>query len=195
MTGVVLAGGRSTRMGTNKALLEFEGVPIIERLLAALRPLFPELAIVANDVDAYRHLAVPVWPDRRPGAGPLGGIYTAVLNSTSPQTFCIACDMPFPNRAVITHLRQLAADADVVVPRTADGYQPLHAVYAKTCVPVIESLLETGRLRIDALFPLVHLRIVEEPELRALDPGLRAFVNVNTREELEAAFRLSRQAA
>jgi molybdopterin-guanine dinucleotide biosynthesis protein A len=182
-------------MGTNKALLEFEGVPIIERLLAALRPLFPELAIVANDVETYRHLAVPVWPDRRPGAGPLGGIYTAVLNSAFPRTFCIACDMPFPSRAVITHLRQLAADADVVVPRTPDGYQPLHAVYAKTCVPAIESLLQAGCLKIDRLFPLVRLRIVDAHELRPLDPRLQAFVNVITREELEAAFRLARQAA
>ncbi len=195
MTGVVLAGGRSTRMGTNKALLKFGGVRIIERLLQTLRPLFPEVAIVANDATAYSDLGVPVWPDRIPGTGALGGLYTAVVNSAFPQTFCIACDMPYPNAAVIAYLQRLAPDYDVVVPRTADGYQPLHSVYSKGCTAAMESLLGGGRLKIDLLFPQVRLRVVDEEELRPLDPLLHAFVNVNTREELEAARRLARQAA
>ncbi len=195
MTGVVLAGGRSTRMGTNKALLEFGGARIIERLLQTLRPLFPEVAIVANDATAYSYLGVPVWPDRIPGTGALGGLYTAVVSSAFPQAFCIACDMPYPNAAVITYLQRLAPGSDVVVPRTADGYQPLHAVYSKSCSAAMESLLRAGRLKIDQLFPLVRLRIVDEEELRPIDPLLHAFVNVNTREELEAASRLARHAA
>ncbi len=195
MTGVVLAGGRSTRMGTNKALLEFGGVRIIERLLQTLRPLFSEVAIVASDATAYSYLGVPVWPDRIPGTGALGGLYTAVVSSAFPQTFCIACDMPYPNAAVIAYLQRLAPDSDVVVPRTADGYQPLHAVYGKGCTAAMESLLRAGRLKIDQLFPLVRLRVVDEEELRPIDPLLHAFVNVNTREELEAASRLTRHAA
>lgn len=195
MTGVVLAGGRSTRMGANKALLEFGGVRIVERLLQTLRPMFPEIAIVANDAEAYAYLDVPIWPDRIPGKGALGGLYTAVFNSAFPRTFCIACDMPFPNRAVIAHLQGLAPDADVVVPRTADGYQPLHAVYGKTCLPPMERLLAADRLKIDQLYSAVRLRIVEGQELRVLDPLQLAFVNVNTREELEAALQLARRAA
>ncbi len=195
MTGVVLAGGRSTRMGTNKALLEFGGLRIVERLLQTLRPLFSEVAIVANDAEAYAYLDVPIWPDRIPGKGALGGLYTAVFNSTFPRTFCIACDMPFPNRAVIAYLQALAADADVVVPRTADGYQPLHAVYGKGCLPAMERLLAADRLKIDQLFSAVRLRVVEGDALRAMDPLQRAFVNVNTREDLEAAARVARRAA
>ncbi len=189
MTGVVLAGGRSTRMGTNKALLEFGGARLIERLIRTTRPLFREIAIIANDPETYAYLGVPIWPDRIPGKGSLGGIYTAVHHCTFPQIFCIACDMPFPNPTVIAYLRDLASGYDVVVPRTADGYQPLHAVYSKTCLPLMEAMIHADRLKIDGLFPAVRLRTVEEHELRPLDPALLCFVNVNTQEELEAAAR------
>jgi len=195
MTGVVLAGGRSTRMGTNKALLEFDGVPISERVLAALRPLFRELAIVANDPEPYAYLHLPIWPDRLPGKGPLGGLYTAVSNSAFSQSFCMACDMPFANRAIIQYLTQLAHAVDVVVPRTPDGYQPLHAVYSKTCLGPMESLLTANRLKIDHLFPAVRVRVVEEAELRRLDPLQCAFINVNTRQDLDSASALAREAA
>ena len=189
MTGVVLAGGRSTRMGTNKALLEFDGARLIERLVRTIRPLFSEIAIVANDPETYAYLGVPIWPDRIPGKGALGGIYTAVFHSICPQTFCVACDMPFPNPTVISYLRDLAPGYDVVVPQTAGGYQPLHAVYSKSCLPLMQAMILADRLKIDPLFPAVRLRTVEETELTPLDPCLLCFVNVNTREELEAAAR------
>ena len=191
MTGAILAGGRSTRMGTNKALLEFGGVRIIEGLQAKIRPLFPEILIIASDRDAYADLGVPVVPDRIPEKGSLGGIYTAIYHSAFPQAFCIACDMPLASPAVIAHLRDLAPGYDVVVPRTAEGYQPLHAVYGKTCLPHMEAMIHANRLKIDRLFPLVRVRTVEEAEVRSLDPSLGCFLNVNTREELEAAVRLA----
>jgi len=191
MTGAILAGGRSTRMGTNKALLEFGGERIIERLLHTIRALFPEIMIVANDPDTYAYLGVPIWPDRIPEKGALGGIYTAVFHGASPQTFCIACDMPFANPAVVAYLRDMAPGYDVVVPRTLDGYQPLHAVYSKTCLPHMEAMIRADSLKIDRLFPAVCVRTVVEEELRPMDPSLLCFVNVNTREELEAAARLA----
>jgi len=193
MTGAILAGGRSTRMGTNKALLEFGGMRIIEGLLSKMRPLFPEILIIANERDAYADLGVPVLPDRIPEKGSLGGIYTAVVQGAFPQAFCIACDMPLASPAVIAHLRDLAPGYDVVVPRTAEGYQPLHAVYGKTCLPHMEEMIRADRLKIDRLFPLVRVRTVEEAELRPLDPSLCCFINVNTREELEVAVRLTQE--
>lgn len=192
MTGVVLAGGRATRMGTNKALLELGGMRIIERLVRTLRPLFSELAIVANEPETYAFLDLPIWPDRIPGKGALGGLYTAVLGSAFPWTFCIACDMPFPDPEVIAYLQRLAPEADVVIPRTADGYQPLHAIYSKACLPTMESLLRADRLKIDQLFPAVRLRVVEGEELRRIDPLQRAFININTEEDLAAAAQLAR---
>jgi molybdopterin-guanine dinucleotide biosynthesis protein A len=186
----ILAGGGSTRMGENKALLVFGGVRIIEGILRAIRPLFPEVVIVANDPAPYTDLGVPICPDRIPKKGSLGGIYTAVFGSVLPRTFCIACDMPFPNPAVIAYLRDAAPEYDVVVPRTADGYQPLHAVYGKACLPHMEAMIRADRLKIDRMFPLVRVKTVGEEELRRMDPSLRCFVNVNTREELEAAARM-----
>lgn len=191
MTGAILAGGRSTRMGINKALLTLGGVRLIEGLLDAIRSLFREVMIIAGDPDTYAYLGVPVFPDRLPEKGSLGGIYTAVFHGAFPHTFCIACDMPFPSRAVIAYLRDAAPGYDVVVPRTAEGYQPLHAVYGKGCLPHMEAMIRADRLKIDRLFPAVRVRTVEEDELRPMDPSLRCFVNVNTREELEAAARLA----
>ena len=192
MTGVVLAGGHSGRIGTNKALLELGGARIIERVLCTIRPLFHEVAIVANDLDTYAYLGVPIWPDRIPEKGPLGGVYTAVFQSASPQTFCIACDMPFPNPAVIAYLQDVAPGYDVVVPRTTDGYQPLHAIYSKTCLPQMEAMIHADQLKIDRLFPAVRLRIVEEKEFHPKDPHLLCFVNVNTWEDLERAAKLAK---
>ncbi len=191
MVGVVLAGGGSTRMGTNKALLELGGVPLIERVLRTLQPLFPEVAIVANDPAPYARLGVPTWPDAVPLRGPLGGVYTAILRSRTPYTFCIACDMPFANQAMVAFLCDLVAGYQVVVPRTPDGYQPLHAVYGKECLARIETMIAADRLKIDLLFPAVRARVVEEAELRAVEPSLRCFMNVNTPEELKAAARLA----
>ncbi|HYL79876.1 MAG TPA: molybdenum cofactor guanylyltransferase, partial [Candidatus Acidoferrum sp.] len=178
-------------MGTNKAVLSFGGQPLIEGLLNKIRPLFPEILIIANESAPYADLDVPVLPDRIPDKGSLGGIYTAVHHSKYPQTFCIACDMPLANPGVIAYLRDQAPGFDVVVPRTADGYQPLHAVYGKTCLPRMEAMIRADSLKIDRLFPSVRVRTIEAEELRPLDPSLRCFVNVNTREELTAAMRLA----
>lgn len=194
MTGAILAGGRSMRMGTNKALLEFGGQRIIEGLLGKIRPLFPEILLIANDPAPYAGLGVPIRPDRIPEKGSLGGIYTALHHSRFPQTFCIACDMPLADPAVIAYLCDRASGYDVVVPRTAEGYQPLHAVYSKTCLPHMEAMIRADRLKIDRLFPAVRLRTVEEDELRVLNRSLLCFINVNTREELEAAARLRGEA-
>jgi molybdopterin-guanine dinucleotide biosynthesis protein A len=180
-------------MGTNKALLEFGGVRIIDGLLSKIRPLFPETLIIANEQDPYADLGVPVIPDRIPGKGSLGGIYTALVHGAFPQAFCIACDMPLASPAVIAYLRDLAPGYEVVVPRTAEGYQPLHAVYAKSCLLHMEAMIRADRLKIDRLFPLLRVRTVEERELRPLDPSLCGFINVNTREEVEAAVRLTRE--
>jgi molybdopterin-guanine dinucleotide biosynthesis protein A len=146
--------------------------------------------IVGGDAAAYGRFGVPVEADRSPGRGPLGGIHAALRASRFPHVFCIACDMPLADPAVIRHLCSLAQDHDVVVPWTAHGLEPLHAVYARDCIPHLERMLQSGRLRVDALYAAVRVRRVGEEELRMLDPTLRGFLNVNTPEELEAARRL-----
>ena len=187
MAGAVLAGGPSRRMGRDKGLLQFGGRPLIQAVLDAIRPLFPEIMIVCNDSALYGGWAVPVVPDRIPAKGPLGGVHGALCASRLPYIFCVACDMPFLNPDVIAHLCRLAPGYDAVVPRTDAGWEPLHAVYGRACLPQVERMLRDDRLRVDALLGTVRVRPVDAEELRALDPGLRSFVNVNTPEALEAA--------
>lgn len=187
VTGVALAGGRSTRMGTNKALLEVGGVRLIDGAVAALRAIFAEVLVVANDPEPYAGLGLPILPDLVPGKGPLGGLYTGVSAAAHPHAFCLACDMPFANPALMRYLAGLAPGHDVVVPRTAEGLQPLHAVYAKGCLPAMHRQIEADRLKIDRLFDLVRVRYVEEAEIRPFDPELHSFWNLNTREDLALA--------
>jgi molybdopterin-guanine dinucleotide biosynthesis protein A len=193
MTGAVLAGGDSTRMGINKALLPFGGVRMIEGIIQKIRPLFAEIHIVANEPNPYAYLGLPIVPDQVRGKGPLGGIYSALLYSRSPQTFCVACDMPLVNPAVVAYLRDAAVGYDVVVPKMPDGYQPLHAIYGKACLAPIASMIRGDRLKIDQLFSAVRVRVVTAEELRPMDPDLRCFVNVNTREQLEAELERERK--
>lgn len=190
LTGAVLAGGRSRRMGSDKALLLLGGRPLLAFVLDAIRPLFSDVILVSNEPAAYATFGVPVVADRFDGCGPLGGIHAALSSSRSPHTFCIACDMPFAAPAVITHLTSLAPGYDAVVPRSGAGCEPLHAVYAGSCLEPVETMLRARCRRVDALFATVRVRWVGAEELRPLDPSGRSFLNVNTPSDLEAARRL-----
>jgi molybdopterin-guanine dinucleotide biosynthesis protein A len=190
VSGAVLAGGRSRRMGRNKAWLPFGARPLIAAVLDSLRPLFAELAVIGGDPSEYAGLDAEVRSDLLPDKGPLGGIYTALRLSRAARAFCIGCDMPLAAPALIAHLCRVAPDADVVVPRTAAGYEPLHAVYGKGCLPQIEALLHADALRTDALLARVQAHEVVEPELCQFDPDLISFSNVNTQEDLDRVLAL-----
>lgn len=187
VTGVVLAGGRSTRMGTNKAVLDVGGVRLIDGAVATLRGIFREVLIIANDPAPYAGLGLRVVPDLVPEKGSLGGLYTGVAAASYPHAFCMACDMPFANPALIRFLADLAEGQDAVVPRTREGVQPLHAVYGRGCLPVMRRQIEADRLKIDGILEGLRVRYVDEEELRPYDPELLSFWNLNTRDELELA--------
>lgn len=193
MTGIVLAGGKSSRMGFNKAFIEFEGRRLIEATVDCLRALFPEVLIIANDPPRYAYLGVKVIPDLIPDSGSLGGIYTGLSAASDPTGFFVACDMPFLNADLITLLVREAEGWDVVVPRVNGEMQPLHAVYAKSCLPLIKESIEASVLKIARFFPKAKVKVIEEPALRAIDPDLLGFVNVNTPLELEQAEAARRQ--
>ena len=181
---MILGGGKSIRMGQDKALIEVDGVPIILRVSAVLDRLFRETIIVANEKEPYAELNIPVYCDLVPGQGALGGLYTGLVYSTFPYSFCVACDMPFLNRALIEYLLTRIEQYDAVVPRTSDGLQPLHAIYSKNCVAPIRHLLDLEKTKIMDFYPLIRLGIVDEKEFLPLDPEKRSFTNVNTPEEL-----------
>ena len=182
---MILAGGKSIRMGQDKALIEVDGVPIILRVFAVLDRLFRETIIVANEKEPYAELNIPVYSDLVPGQGALGGLYTGLVYSTFPYSFCVACDMPFLNRALIEYLLTRIDQYDAVVPRTSDGLQPLHAIYSKQCLEPIRHLLDLEKTKIMDFYPLIRLQIVDEKDFLTLDPERKSFTNVNTPEELQ----------
>ncbi|HLC21561.1 MAG TPA: molybdenum cofactor guanylyltransferase [Candidatus Methylomirabilis sp.] len=193
MTGIVLAGGKSSRMGLNKAFIEFGGKRLIEATVARLAGLFPEVLIIANDLEPYAYLGVRVIPDLIPNSGSLGGIYTGLSAAAHPAGFFVACDMPFLNPALIALVVREAEGSDVVVPRVEGELQPMHAVYAKSCLPFIKEAIDLRMLKIARFFPKVKVKIIEEPALRAVDPHLLGLMNVNTPLELEEAEAIRRQ--
>ena len=181
-----MAGGMSRRMGQDKAWIPFEGRPIIARVIEVLREVADEVLIVANDA-RYAELGLRLVPDRFPQGGALGGIATGVGAAAYERVLVAACDMPFLRADVWRTLIARADGADAAVPRIGGEFETLHAVYTKACLPAMEQALAAGRMRVISFFPDVRVRAVGEAELRAVDPELRAFTNVNTPEELAAA--------
>lgn len=189
----ILAGGRSRRMGTDKALLPLDGRPLVWHVIARLRPLVSEIVIVGDNAGAYRRFGIPVIPDPRPDEGPLAGIRTALMNTDAPLVFCCACDMPFLETALVGRLLELAEQGvAAVVPRVRGKPEPLCAVYAREALPAIEAELATGGRRIKDALARMPTRYVEEEDLRVFDPELRSFVNVNTLEDLARVRESSR---
>ena len=185
VSAAVMAGGKSRRMGRDKAWLELGGRPIIERVIDVLREVADEVVIVANDA-RYGALGLRVVPDRFPEGGALGGIATGVWAATHERVLVAACDMPFLRADVLRLLLSHAPEADAVVPRVGGEFETLHALYSKACLPAMERALAAGRMRVISFYDDVRVRAVEEDELRTVDPELRSFTNVNTPEELAA---------
>jgi len=186
MTAVIIAGGQSRRMRRDKALIEVGGICLIEHVLHALKPLFSEIFINANAPNIYRRFGVPVVHDILPDSGPLGGIHTALTAARSEYVFCVACDMPLLQPPLIRLMQQQVSGYDALVPHTADGFHPLHAIYATRCLVEIEKLLQERLFKVSALFDHIHTKFLEETDIRSVDPELQSFLNLNTQEEFEA---------
>lgn len=188
VTPVVLAGGQGTRLGgVNKALLEIGGQRVIDRLLAALRPLGTPIILVVNDDSLLGLPDTVVVRDIEPRAGALMGLYSGLRAVRTPLAVATACDMPFVSTALLRALLALAAEVDAVVPVIGEQPEPLHAVYRPSCLPAIEAALAAGRKRLLAFFDAVRVRYVAEAELRRWDPELRSFLNVNWPDDLARA--------
>jgi len=191
-SAAVLAGGRSTRMGTNKALLEVDGAGMLRRTAALLRPLVGELFIVADYAEPYADLGLPVVPDIFPGRGPAGGIHAALRHAAHPFVLCAACDMPYLGRRLLELLLGAARPGDdAVLPRIGCHSEPLLAVYGRGALPGFERAIATGRLSVLHALEGLRVRYIDEADLEAADPGLRSFINVNTPGDLANARALA----
>lgn len=184
----ILAGGQSSRMGANKALVQVGGKPVIERIVERVQPLGEELLIVSNTPESYAHLDLPIVADVVPGKGPLGGLYTAIVRARHEHTLVVSCDQPFLNPALLLSLIDLRHSFDVVVPLAQDGYpQSMHAVYGKGCLQAIRRCLDADRLKMIAFFADVRVRAVSGEEVDRFDPQRLSFFNLNTPEDLKKA--------
>jgi len=186
----LLAGGRSRRMGRDKARADFAGTTLIEWLLERVAPAFPYVFLVAKDVARFRDLGVPVVADARAVESPTVGVYTAVAASPSPRTLCLGCDIPFVTTALLLELAQRPDSFDAVVPRDDAGLQPLCAVYNRRTLAVLEQMLDADERRIDLIFERVHTEYLDVADGRFGDPR-ELFLNVNTPSDLEVARRLA----
>ncbi|MBM4441176.1 MAG: molybdenum cofactor guanylyltransferase [Candidatus Rokubacteria bacterium] len=188
VTGVVQAGGKSTRMGGQpKALMELGGRRIVARVVAALAPVVDDVLVVTNTPDAYAFLGLPMVGDVFPDHGSLGGIYSGLAAARGDAAFTVACDMPFLRPDVVRLVVERAAEADVVIPRVGDQLETLHACYAKACLPAMEAQLRAGRLKIVGFFDGVRVLEISEAAVRRLaDPDV-VFMNVNTPEDFARA--------
>ena len=171
-------------MGETKALIDIEGIPIMNRIYTLFRALFQEIIIVTNQKELFSGLDAKFYSDLVPNGGILAGLYTGLFFSAYAYSFCVACDMPFLNRSVIQYLISKIDDSDVIVPRTQDGLQPLHAIYSKNCLGPIRTTIDKGSYRIIDFYSMVKIKTIEEHEFRSLDPRMESFVNLNTPEEL-----------
>ncbi len=186
VSAAIMAGGKSTRMGQDKAWIELDGEPLIKRVAGVLAEVADEVIVVAND-PRYESLGLKVVRDRYPQGGALGGIATGVGAAAHATVLVAACDMPFLSADLWRLLLGHAGEADVVIPRVGAEYETMHALYTKACLPHMARAIAENRLRVISFFDAVSVKAIEEPELRTVDPTLRAFTNVNTPEELASA--------
>lgn len=196
VTGVLLAGGKSHRMGQDKRFLAIGEKTLLTRSLAVLRSVFQRVLVVIAQDSLPLDSDAPVLRDLIPHCGSLGGLYTGLKQAKTEWVFAVACDMPFLAPATIRHLVDVKGEADVVMAKLQNGFQPMHALYHRNCLPVMESLISTRDLKIHRLadHPALRVRLVAPEELSLVDPEGRSFYNVNTPADLEAARSLHGQA-
>ena len=200
VTSIVLAGGRSSRLGREKYLEVIAGKSLIERAIDNLSALSREILIVISQKQARATESSFIYPkaksvvDLYPGKSSLGGIYTGLVHSSSLHNLVVACDMPFLNIDLLRYMIGLSSSFDVVIPRTGDQMEPLHAIYSKNCMVLMEKQLKQNNLKITAFFSSVKVRYVEQDELDRFDPERLSFFNINTEADLKKARRLAQQA-
>lgn len=193
VSGFVTAGGRSSRMGKDKAWLELDGQTMIGRVIAALKPVSADLSVIANSPE-YERLGLPVYSDTNIGIGPLEAIRTALANSNAPRVLLVGCDMPFVTAELFSFLLSQKGDYRAIVPVGADGrLEPLCAVYSTDALPQVTRLIESGERKVSLLFEQIRTRRVAFAESGRLPGAELFFKNVNTPEEYALALEAMRK--
>ncbi|CUS39858.1 molybdenum cofactor guanylyltransferase [Candidatus Nitrospira nitrificans] len=189
VTGVLLAGGKSKRMGEDKRFVLVGQQTLFDRSCAVLRELFSQVCVVIAQDSPSLQADVSVVRDLIPDYGSLGGLYTGLRLAKTQHIFLAACDMPFLNSDVIRHMVQLKDPADIVISRWATRLQPTHAVYSRNCLPVIEEMMTLHNRKIHSMVehPALRVWLVPEAEIRQIDQDGHSLFNINTPPDLEQA--------
>lgn len=180
-------------MGQNKALMLFHGIPLIQRVARRVALTASDINLIANEDNLYSFLNYPIYADVIPDKGVLGGIYSAFLHSKTPFMAPVACDSPFISPGLLSaELKILMeSDLDLVVPESANGLEPLHAVYrCKSCLPGVEKSIRDGSFRIVSWFDEVQVKVLSPAEVTQIDPDPYIFLNLNRPEEFKQAMEI-----
>ncbi len=191
LAGVILAGGQSARYGSNKALERFQGDRMVDRALQSMRSHCDPVFLVANDLEPYLGVKAHLVRDLRPRLGPLGGIHTALFFSPHDWVLVRATDMPFLVPELVQVLMDCRQGADVVVPVSGKGYEPLCALYHRSCLPAVAQVLERGQRQVVAFYDRVKVAGLPEEVWKRLDPHGLSFRNVNTPEDMRELLCIS----
>jgi molybdopterin-guanine dinucleotide biosynthesis protein A len=194
MTSIILAGGKSSRLGQSKALQVIEGKSLIQWVVDRLAILSTEIIIATAHGEAIpcsSAVKIITVADIYPGKGPLVGIYSGLIASSSSQAIVVGCDTPFLSVSLLEYMTQTLADSDVALPRIGKMVEPLCAVYSKNCLAPIQELLERDERQIRKLFSMARVKYVEEDEINRFDPEHLSFFNINSQADLERARKLA----
>lgn len=189
ITAVILVGGKSRRMGQDKAFLPVGGLPVIERIIQALQGCFKQLLLVGDRPERFAQYHLPVLPDSYPGSS-LGGLYTGLQHAETDRIFVTSCDIPFPNPDLIQRVCADTETYDAVIPATQGGLEPLFALYHKSCLPAMQAALEAGNFRITALLQQLQIKTIAPEQLGQIDATGRSLLNINTPDEYAACKEL-----
>jgi molybdopterin-guanine dinucleotide biosynthesis protein A len=184
ITAVILAGGSSERYGQNKAFLEIGGIRLIDLVAGQMKNIFKRAILVTNQKRDYEYLEIPIVEDLIKGLGPIGGIYTGLMSIADKAGFFVACDMPFINKRLVQYMVDIRDNHPAVVPSVANEIEPLHAIYTRACLGPIRSLIDSKCYQIRLFYDHVSVRYVKEDEISRFGSPSRAFLNINTIDEL-----------
>ena len=187
LTTIIMAGGKSSRMGTDKSFVPLLGKPMIEHVLDAVIGLADQQILITNKPADYAYLNLPMYGDIYPDNGPLGGFHSALYHAATPYILVVACDMPWLNWPLLEYMISIRETADIIVPRWEKYPEPLHAIYSQRCLEPITANLESGLLKLTTFFGRVTVNYLDRETIARYDPSGQSFRNVNTPEELEKA--------
>jgi len=191
VVNAILAGGKSTRMGKDKATLVLDSEPLIRRVHGVAREVFDHIIVVSNDHTVLPGMSIPIIKDVVPVQSPLTGIVSALIHTGADYVFVLACDMPFLSAKAMKHILNNISGEDIIIPKTDKGYEPLHAIYNRSCISYVLNVIGRGGHKVRDIFPYLSIKTVEESPLFFCN-GVSVFTNINTKEEFERARGISR---